>query len=296
MGLACATANVEYDGTVNLTIGTVDLAGSRIAVAQQFAETLGIAAEDVNPRVGDTESIGYSSMSGGSSVTFKSGWASYEAAQDVKRQMIARAAMLWEASEDEVELADGVFQHTSDSELRMSFKELAARIPETGGPVVGRANIDARGAGSALGTHLVDLEVDPDTGKVTILRYTAVQDVGKAIHPANVEGQIQGAVAQGIGWALNEEYYMSDDGRLMNASLLDYRMPTTLDVPTIDTEIVEVPNPSHPYGVRGVGETPIVPPLAAIANAVYNAIGVRMTSLPMNPGAILKALTEGSDT
>ena len=291
-GAACATANVNYNGTVNLTIGSVDIGGIRPVSAQQFAEVLGIAVEDVNPQVGDTDSIGYTSMTGGSGAAFKTGWASYEAAQDVKRQMIDRAARLWETSIDEVELADGVFQHKSDPELRMSFKELAGMLPDTGGPVVGSANLDPPGAGSAFATHIVDLEVDPETGKVTILRYTAVQDAGKAIHPSYVEGQIQGGAAQGIGWALNEEYYMSDDGRMLNSSFLDYRMPTSLDLPMIDTVIVEVGNPAHPYGVRGVGEVCIVPPMGAIANAIYDATGLRMTSLPMNPAAIVKALSE----
>ena len=293
-GAACATANVNYDGSVNLIIGSVDIGGSRPASAQQFAEVLGIPAEDVNPQVGDTEAIGYTSMTGGSGVAFKTGWACHEAAQDVKRQMIQRAAMLWEAEDDDVELVDGVFRHRSDPELSMDFKELAVQLPDTGGPVVGRANMDPAGPGSAFATNIVDVEVDPDTGKITILRYTAVQDAGKAIHPSYVEGQIQGGVVQGIGWALNEEYYMDSDGRLANSSLLDYRMPTSLDLPMIDTVIVEVPNPSHPYGVRGVAEVPLVPPMAAIANAIYDAVGVRMTSLPMNPGAVSKAIAEAN--
>ncbi len=291
-GAACATANVNYNGTVNLTIGSVDIGGSRPASAQQFAEVLGIPVEDVNPQVGDTDSIGYTSVTGGSGVAFKTGWASYEAAMDVKRQMTERAAKLWETSADEIELEDGVFQHKSDPELRMSFKDMAGMLPDTGGPVVGSANLDPRGAGSAFATHVVDLEVDPETGKVTILRYTALQDAGKAVHPSYVEGQIQGGVVQGIGWALNEEYYMGDDGNMLNSSFLDYRMPTSLDLPMIDTVIVEVANPLHPFGVRGVGEVCIVPPLAAIANAIYDATGVRMNSLPMNPAAVVKALSE----
>ena len=290
-GPACATANVNYDGTVHLNIGSVDIGGSRPASAQQFAEVLGIPAEDVNPQVGDTESIGYTSMTGGSGVAFKTGWACYEAAQDVKRQMLGRAAQIWEVPTDDVELVDGVFQHASDPELQVSFRELAEMLPQTGGPVVGRANLNPKGAGSAFATNIVDLEVDRETGKVTILRYTALQDAGKAVHPSYVEGQMQGGVVQGIGWALNEEYYMSGDGEMLNASFLDYRMPTSLDLPMIDTVIVEVANPGHPYGVRGVAEVPIVPPLAAIANAIYDAIGVRMTSLPMNPAAIVQALS-----
>ena len=289
-GPACANASVGFDGGVNLTIGSVDIGGLRPAAAQQFAEVLGIAVEDVNPQIGDTETIGFTSMTGGSGAAFKTGWAAFEAAQDIKRQMIERAARLWETSADDVEHVDGIFKHKSDPELRITFKELAELLPQTGGPVVGRANLDPAGPGSAFATHIVDLEVDPETGKVTILRYTGLQDAGKAIHPSYVEGQIQGGVAQGIGWALNEEYYMGEDGRMMNSSLLDYRMPTSLDLPMIDTVIVEVPNPNHPYGVRGVGEVSIVPPMAAIANAIYDAVGVRMTELPMNPAAVRKAL------
>ena len=291
-GAACATANVNYDGTVNLTIGSMDIGGTRPAAAQQFAEVLGIPVEDVSPQVGDTDSIGYTSMTGGSGAAFKTGWASYEAAQDVKRQMIDRAALLWDRDASEVELDDGVFRHTSDPELSIGFAELAARAPETGGPVVGSANMDPAGAGSAFATHVVDIEVDPETGKIEILRYTASQDVGTAIHPSYVEGQIQGGVVQGIGWALNEEYYMSDAGQMMNTSLLDYRMPTSLDLPMIDPVIVEVPNPNHPYGVRGVGEVCLVPPLAALANAIYDATGVRMSELPMNPASVAKAIAE----
>lgn len=289
-GPACATASVGFDGGVNLTIGSVDIGGTRPVAAQQFAEVLGIAVEDVNPQVGDTETIGFTSMTGGSGAAFKTGWAAFEAAQDVKRQMIDRAARLWETSADDVEHVDGIFKHKSDPELRITFKELAGLLPQTGGPVVGRANLDPAGPGSAFATHIVDLEVDPETGKVTILRYTGLQDAGKAIHPSYVEGQIQGGVAQGIGWALNEEYYMGEDGRMMNSSLLDYRMPTSLDLPMIDTVIIEVPNPNHPYGVRGVGEVSIIPPMAAMANAIYDAVGVRMTELPMNPAAVRKAL------
>ena len=172
----------------------------------------------------------------------------------------------------------------------MSFREIAGRLMETGGPVVGRANMNPGGSGGSYAANIVDVEVDPDTGKVDILRYTAIQDAGFAIHPSYVEGQIQGGAAQGIGWALNEEYYMGADGAMMNTSLLDYRMPTSLDLPMIDAVIVEVNNPGHPFGVRGVGEANIAPPLAALANAIHDATGVRMRSLPMNPQAVVAAL------
>ncbi len=174
----------------------------------------------------------------------------------------------------------------------MSFEELAARAQTSGEPVVGRGTSGKQTQGGAFGAHLVDVEVDPETGKVRILRYTAAQDAGTAIHPSYVEGQMQGGVVQGIGWALNEEYYYDATGRMNNPTYLDYRMPTCYDVPMIDTIIVEVPDPQHPYGVRGVGEVPICPPPAAIANAIHQAVGVRMRRLPMSPPHLLDAILQ----
>ena len=281
---------VHSDGTISLVEGSTDIGGTRASIAMQAAEVLGIPAEDVLPSVADTDSVGYTFLTGGSRTTFASGWAAYECAQDIKRQMIERAATIWEVSAADVDLVNGAFQHQSDSDLKMTFKELAAQLNGSGGPISSQVSVDPRGAGGAFSTHIVDVEVDPETGKVDILRYTTVQDAGKAIHPSYVEGQMQGGVVQGIGWALNEEYFFNDQGQMLNASFLDYRMPTALDLPMIDTVIVEVANPGHPYGVRGVGEVPIVPPMAAIANAIHAAIGVRMERLPMSPGAILEAL------
>ncbi|MFB3097256.1 MAG: xanthine dehydrogenase family protein molybdopterin-binding subunit, partial [Dehalococcoidia bacterium] len=238
------------------------------------------------------DSIGYSSGAGGSGVTFKMGTAVYQAAEDVRQQMVERAAKIWDVPADDVEYQDGLLSHKSDPELRLSFDQLARRLNGTGGPIVGRGTANPGGVGNAFGLHIVDVEVDPDTGKVEILRYTALQDAGKAIHPSYVEGQIQGGAVQGIGWALNEEYYLNDAGQMMNSSFLDYRMPTSLDLPMIDTVIVEVANPGHPLGVRGVGEVSLVPPMAAVANAIHDALGVRMEHLPMNPGSVLEALWE----
>ena len=289
-GPSSATASVNSDGTVSLVEGSPDIGGTRVAVAMQAAEVLGIAAEDVHPQVGDTDSVGFTSVTGGSGVAFKTGWACYEAAQDIKRQMIERAARIWDVSADDVEFEGGVISHRSDPELKLTFKELSARLNATGGPIVGKANVNPGGVGAAFAVHIVDVEVDPETGKVDILRYTALQDVGKAVHPGYVESQMQGGAVQGIGWALNEEYFFNQEGHMTNSSFLDYRMPTSLDLPMIDTVIVEVANPGHPYGVRGVGEIPIVPPMAAIANAIHNAVGVRMDTLPMSPGKVLETL------
>src|SRR5919109_504750 len=286
-GPSSALAIVNPDGRVKLVEGSPDIGGTRASVSQQLAEVLGIPIEDVNPSVGDTDTVGFTSNTGGSGVTFKTGWASYEAAQDIKRQMCERAARVWECPIEEVEYRDGIVTHTKDADKQLTFKQIAARQNATGGPITGRAGVNPSGAGPSIATHMVDVEVDPETGKVTILRYTAVQDAGKAIHPSYVEGQMQGGVVQGIGWALNEEYFYNDKGTMANASFLDYRMPTCLDLPMIDTILVEVPNPGHPFGVRGVGEVPIVPPVAAIANAIYKAIGVRLRHSPMSPGRVM---------
>ncbi len=293
-GPAACVATVTPDGVVNLSEGSVDVGGSRTAISQQLAEVLTIPIEDVNPQVADTDSIGYTSVTGGSGVAFKSGWAAFEAAQAIKKEMIKRASLVWDADESEVEYSKGIAQHKSDPELKLTFKEIASASNGTGGPIVGSAGVNPGGVGGSFAAMLVDVEVDKETGKTTILRCTPFTDVGKAIHPDYVEGQIQGGTAQGIGWALNEEYFMNEDGKVMNSSLLDYRMPTSLDLPMIDPVVVEVFNPGHPFGVRGVGESPLVPPLAAIANALYSATGVRMTELPMSPGAVKKALDKDS--
>ena len=289
-GPACVIANLQTNGKFSLVEGSVDIGGTRTAVSQQFAEVLGIPVEDVMPQIGDTDSIGYTSNTGGSSVAFKSGYAAYEAALDVKRQIVERAARIWETSVENVQYDEGTLSHVSDPELSMSYKEVAETANATGGPIVGRANVTSTGAARAYAAMIVDVRVDPDTGKTDVLRCTAFQDAGIAIHPSYVEGQIQGGAAQGIGWALNEEYNMADDGHMNNTSLLDYRMPTALDLPMIEAVIIEVPNPNHPFGVRGVGEAGIVPPLAAMANAVYRATGVRMTDLPMSPPAVAASL------
>ena len=282
--------NVNSDGTINLIEGSTDIGGTRTSIAMQAAEVLGISAEDINPSVVDTDSVGYTGVTGGSRTTFATGYAAIEAANDVVRQMKIFAANLWEVDENEVTFDNGTFRSANGKVHNVFFKDLASTISNEGTPIIGRGAVDPKGVGGAFATHIVDVEVDPETGKVAILRYTAVQDVGKAIHPSYVEGQIHGGAVQGIGWALNEEYIYNDEGRMTNSSFLDYRMPTSYDVPMIEAVIVEVPNPGHPYGVRGVGEVPIVPPAAAIANAIYGAIGIRMKELPMSPDRILAAM------
>ena len=284
-----ATITVNNNGTINLVTGSVDIGGSRTAVAMQAAEILGISAEDVSPTVVDTDTIGWTGVTGGSRTAFDTGLAAIQAAQETIRLMKARAALLWEIDEEEVIFDGGIFRCTS-TEDNISFKDLSARLMRTGGPVTCSVSAASPGSGPIIAGILVDVEVDPETGKVDILRYTAFMDVGTAVHPAYVEGQIQGGTVQGIGWALNESYFYDEEGVMLNSSFLDYRMPTSLDVPMIDTVMIEVPNPKHPFGIRGVGEAPIIPPLPALAIAVSNAIGVKMSDLPLTPDVILAAL------
>ena len=283
-------ARLNSNGTVTLAEGSTDIGGTRTSIAMQLAESLGIRAEDVIPSVVDTDSVGYTEVTGGSRVTYATGYAAYEAGQALRRQLIEQAAKLWKVEPERVLFEDGDFRDRDDAARKISLPELAETLAHRSVDICACITVTPQKPGGAFGVHIADVEVDPETGKVTILRYTAVQDVGKAIHPSYVEGQMQGGVVQGIGWALNEEYVYNDEGRMLNASFLDYRMPTCLDLPMIETIIVEVPNPGHPYGVRGVGEVPIVPPLATIANAIAHATGVRLYELPMSPPRVVKAM------
>ncbi len=281
---------LQDDGTVAMNEGSQDIGGSRASIAMQAAEVFGIAAEDVNPRVPGTDEIGYTGTTGGSRVTYATGFAAWEAANAMVEAMRERAAILWGIDADDVQFENGVFSSKSDPELSQDFKQLASNLGETGGPISTSASVNLAAAGNAFAVHICDLEIDPDTGKTDVVRYTALQDAGTAIHPSYVENQIQGGAAQGIGWALNEEYFMNEDGSMANFSFLDYRMPISLDLPMIDTKIIEVPNPMHPFGVRGVGEVPIAPPLGAIPNAIHDAVGVRLNEQPMKAGRILEAI------
>jgi CO/xanthine dehydrogenase Mo-binding subunit len=292
-GESSAACHINEDGTAVVATGNPDIGGSRASMAMMAAEVLGIPVERVRPIVADTSSIGFSFLTGGSRVTFATGMAVTQAADKVVEQLRARAAQIWDIPVDAVEWKDGKAYPAganAGSFEPLSMAEIALKSGRTGGPISAEVSINAQGAGAGFATHICDVEVDKETGAVKILRYTAVQDVGRAIHPSYVEGQMQGGVTQGIGWALNEEYVYDKDGRLENPGFLDYRVPVASDLPMIDTVMVEVPNPRHPFGARGVGEVPIVPPMAAVANAIAAATGVRMRDLPMSPPKLLDAL------
>ncbi|MCX8498459.1 MAG: molybdopterin-dependent oxidoreductase, partial [Caulobacteraceae bacterium] len=261
--------------------------------AMMAAEVLGIGVDQVRPIVADTASIGFSTVTGGSRTTFATGMAVVQAAEKLVTDLKRRAAETWGVDQDQVVWQDGAahcLQADKAPKGALTLAALAGSAGKTGGPIATVVALNAQGAGPGFGVHVCDVEVDPETGHVTVLRYTAAQDVGKAIHPAYVEGQIQGGVAQGIGWALNEEYVFSTGGIMENAGFLDYRVPVASDLPMIDAVMVEVPNPAHPYGAKGVGEVPIVPPLAALAIAVRHATGARMHDLPLSPSKIRAAI------
>jgi CO/xanthine dehydrogenase Mo-binding subunit len=294
-GESSAAVHVNEDGTVSVTCGHPDIGGSRASMAMMVSEVLGVPFERVRPVVGDTTSIGFSAVTGGSRVTFAGGTAVTRSAERVVEELKKRAAVMWDISPEAVEWKDGKALPAgpnAGSFEPLDLAAIAAKSGRTGGPISAEVQINAQGQGPGFATHICDVEVDRETGYVKILRYTAIQDVGRAIHPSYVEGQMQGGVAQGIGWALNEEYIYDKDGRLENPGFLDYRVPVAPDMPMIETIMVEVPNPRHPFGARGVGEVPIVPPMAAVANAICDATGIRLRDLPMSPPRVRAAIDQ----
>jgi CO/xanthine dehydrogenase Mo-binding subunit len=296
-GDSSASVHVNEDGTVSVTCGHPDIGGSRASMALMVAEVLGIEYARVRPVVGDTSSIGFSAVTGGSRVTFAGGTAVTRAAEQVVEVLKKRAATIWDISPEAVEWKDGMAHPAganAGSFEPLSLAAIAAKSTRTGGPISAELQVNAQGPGPGFATHICDVEIDKETGRVKILRYTAIQDVGRAIHPSYVEGQMQGGVAQGVGWALNEEYIYDKNGCLENPGFLDYRVPVASDMPMIDTIMVEVPNPRHPFGARGVGEVPIVPPMAAVANAIADAVGIRLRDLPMSPPK-LRAAVDAQD-
>jgi len=290
-----AEININENGTVMVIEGSPDIGGSRASMCLMAAETLGVEYDDVRAQVGDTESTGFCNVTGGSRTTFATGMAVIQACEDVIAECKKRASMTWGVDEDQVEWQDGQVVPAPGVNADVSpltLADVAASAAKTGGPIQGRASVNAQGAGPSFSVNIADLAIDSETGKVDVLAFTAIQDAGTAIHPAYVEGQMQGGASQGLGWALNEEYIFDDNGIMENAGFLDYRIPVASDLPMIDTQIIEVPNPSHPYGVRGVGETPIVAPLAAASNAASRAAGKRICDLPLSPPNVLAALDE----
>ena len=292
-GETAGSMNLAPDGTVTITLGTADVAGSRMSMSMMAAEEFGIPVDRVRSVLADTHSLGYNRVTAGSRTTFSSGMIVVDSARKIITELCRRAAKIWDVPEDGVVFEDGHCRPASSNVGKfppLSMKDIASKTTYTMGSISGHSEMNVTGAGPGFAVHIVDVEVDKETGLVAIKRYTIVEDAGKAINPHQVEGQFQGAAVQGIGWALNEEYVFGADGKLQNPGFLDYRMPVASDVPMIDTVIVEVPNPKHPFGLRGVGEVPLTPAMAAIANAIGEVIGIRPKSLPMSPPKVLELI------
>lgn len=302
-GVACAfylggschsstTIHLMENGKINLLVGTPDIGGSRASMALMVAETLDVPVSSVTPLVVDTETVGFSDVTGGSRVTLATGKVVVQAAGQIKRELCKRAAIIWDIDVENVYWQEGAARARNSNQSKLEIAELARTAYKTGGAISTSASANTSGAAPSCSVNLVDISVDKETGKVNIERFTAIQDAGIAIHPDYVEGQMQGGVAQGIGWALNEEYMYDEVGKMVNPGFLDYRIPVATDLPMIDTVIIEVPNPEHPYGVRGVGETPICAPMAAVTIAVNRALGTAISDMPLSPPRVMSAILE----
>ena len=292
-GESSANVNITEDGNVIVMTGHPDIGGSRASTANIAAELLGIHPSRINVLIGDTNSVGFSNLTGGSRVTFASAMVVTQSTENVIKQLCNRAAKIWKIDEEAVTWDNGFARPAGENAGNfepLSLKQIAAKASETGGPIGATTQLNTAGAEGGFSTHVADVEVDPPTGKIKVIRMTCFQDVGRAIHPDYVEGQLQGGMAQAIGWALSEEYIYNKRGQVDNPGFLDYRMPVASDLPMLECGIIEIPNPKHPQGVKGVGEVPLVPGMAAVRNAVYKAIGIRFDHLPISPPKVLDAL------
>jgi CO/xanthine dehydrogenase Mo-binding subunit len=295
-GTTSCHITLSPDGSATLVLGTVDLSATRTSLAMVAAEALGLELEDVRVVVGDTDMVAYSGASAGDKVTYVTSKAILKASHDLLERVKARVAEAFRVSPRDVLYERKRFWMTGAPEKAMSLHDIAQRTGRGEEAIMGYGSASETFSTVALApnaaAHIVDVEVDHDTGQVQILRYTAFQDVGLCVNPDQVQGQMQGGATQGIGWALSEECTFDAQGVLQNAHLLDYRIPTSLDVPGIAAHVVEIPSPDHPYGIRAVGQVPIVPPAAALANAIYRATGVRLRTLPMAPERLYRAIQE----
>ena len=290
---ASAIVTLNSDGTINVTVGSSDITGTNTSFQQIAAEVLNLPLEQVTVTTGDTKTAPYAGMSAGSKTTYTVGQAVKLAAEDAKRQMLEIAAQRLEAAPDEMEMVDGEIRVIGAPEKSFTFARLGRLSTNFAGPyasIVGRGAMATRQWAPGFTAQAAEVEVDPETGEVTVLGFAIAQDAGFAINPLSVEGQMQGGASQGLGIALSEEMLYDEQGRLMNADLLDYRLPTTRDLPPIEAIIVEVPSEEGPYGARIVGEPSIVAGAAAVGNAVAAAIGARVYEAPITPERVLRAL------
>jgi xanthine dehydrogenase molybdenum-binding subunit len=293
-GTTSCHITLSMDGSVTLVLGTVDLSATRTSLAMVAAEALGLEMADVRVVVGDTDMVAYSGASAGDKVTYVTSKAIIKASDDLLQQLKSRVAAALEASAQDIVYERKRFWVQGSPERGVSLADVARRTMQSGGSIMGYGSASDTFSAVALApnaaAHVADVEVDRDTGQVKLLRYTTFQDVGLCVNPDQVEGQMQGGATQGIGWGLAEMYLIDEQGAVRNANLLDYRLPSAMDVPYIAADVVEVPSGDHPYGIRAVGQVPIVPPAAALANAIYRAVGVRLYELPMTAERLYRAM------
>ena len=283
--------SIHEDGSARIFHGSMDITGTDTALAQIVAEILTLSYEEVAITRGDTDSAPYATGSGGSVVTFTMGNTAKLAAEDTRRRLLELAAERLNTDVESLELKDGkVSTIEADPPKSIGFGELAAySLSTTGGPIVGKGSFARKPSTPALAAQIAKVEIDPETGRIKVLKMAASQDVGFAINPMAVEGQIEGGAVQGYAWATMEEMQYNEEGNV-NPGFVDYRVPTTADLPTVESVIVEVEAPDGPFGAKGVGEPPITPTLATMANAVADAVGIRITELPMKPEKVVDAL------
>ncbi|HLY22182.1 MAG TPA: xanthine dehydrogenase family protein molybdopterin-binding subunit [bacterium] len=296
-GLEAASACVRPnpDGTVHVVVGSVDISGTATALTQIAAETIGVPVQQVRLVPEDSDGAPQSGMSGGSKIIYTVGSAVQKAAADARRQILALAAKRLEAAEADLDIVDGIVRVRGVPSRAVAVADVIKMTSGFGAqhaPVFGVASEAITTRSPGFGAHVAAVDVDPDSGRVRVSGYAAAQDVGRAINPALVRGQIQGGVAQGIGWALFEQMVYDEAGTLTTGTFADYALPRSTDVPPVDVHLVEVPSARGPFGAKGVGEPPVVPVSSAIANAIADASGARIDSLPITPQRVVAALAE----
>ena len=288
------TVRLNNDGTVQVIAGTVNLTGMSTSVCQLAAEELGVNLDDVRYTNGDTDSVPESSAASGSKATRAVGMATLSAARDLRDKILNVASIKLEAAADDLVLEDGKVKVASAPERLMTLAQVAKAAPEVYGFLIGQGESVKPPPCPIHTGQVADVAVNLDLGEIRVLRLTCVQDVGFAINPLSVVGQIEGAMIQGLGLALMEEQPRRLDGNLYGDTFHEYLIPTSMDMPELKAVLYENPAEGTPYGMRGVGEPPIVATAAAIVNAIQDAVGIPVFSLPVGPHHVREALAAGS--
>ncbi len=292
---ASATARLVGDGSLQISVGSIDLTGTNSALGQIAAETFGVAADKVRVKTAPSNVAPHSGGTGGSKILYTVGNAVIVAAEDARQQTLAVAAGDLEVSSDDLEIVDGIVRVKGSPDRQLTLEQifkLTTGMNASYGPVHGQGNAANVERAPGVTVHIARVHVDEETGQLEIKGYAAIHDVGKAINPAEVDGQIAGGVAQGIGWAIYEALLYDDAGQPLTASYMDYALPKASQIPAIDIDVREFPAEHGPYGAKGIGEPPVIPGAAAIANAIHDATGVRLTHLPMTAERVWQALRD----